>query len=164
MILNTSFPRAVFPVGAAIKAFLEFVPLLVALFAARAFLHQPFGLSMITMPIVIALMTIFALGLGLGTAAIMVFFRDFSNIVSLAGRLWLWSTPILYTTAEIPESVRWFLQLNPLYPYYAALEQIWAGQFPSMGYILWGAAWSAVSFVVGTLIFLSKERDFAVRL
>jgi hypothetical protein len=57
-----------------------------------------------------------------------------------------------------------YLVWNPLYPFYAALEQIFRAQFPSAGYLLAATAWAVVFFVFGLILFLAKERDFAIRL
>ena len=38
------------------------------------------------------------------------------------------------------------------------------GEAPSPGYLLWGAAWAVGAFVVGSLFFIAKEQEFAVRL
>jgi teichoic acid transport system permease protein len=94
----------------------------------------------------------------------MVFFRDFGNVVTLITRLWLWASPILYTTSVIPENAKPFFAMNPLYPFLGALEQIWAGENPSLGYLLWCGGWALFSLVVGSTIFLIRERDFGFRL
>jgi ABC-type polysaccharide/polyol phosphate export permease len=73
-------------------------------------------------------------------------------------------TPVLYSTKEIPANLKVYLQWNPLYPFFGALEQIFGAQFPSGGYLLAATAWAVGFFVVGALIFLAKEREFAVRL
>lgn len=164
MILNSAFPRAVYPLSTALRAFLEFVPLLVVLMVTRLLLAQPFGLSLVALPVVILMLALFALGLSLGSSAILVFFPDFNNLIALCTRLWLWATPILYTIAEIPPSVKPYVVWNPLYPFYGAMEQIFAGDWPSLGYMAAAAAWTTVAMVVGSWIFLTREREFAVRI
>ena len=76
----------------------------------------------------------------------------------------MYITPVLFATYEIPPNLKTYLQWNPLYPVFAALEQIFTGQMPSTGYLLGGAAWALVACVGGSIIFLSREREFAVRL
>jgi teichoic acid transport system permease protein len=163
MILNTSFPRAVFPIANGVKAIFDFLPLLAVLFVVRVILNQPFGWNLLWLPLVFLLMTIFAMGLTFLCATITVYFRDFTNVVSNTTRLWLWATPILYTTEEIPEGIKPYLELNPLYPFYAALEQIFQNQMPSPIYLLWGAAWAIPTLALGLVVFMRKEREFAVR-
>jgi hypothetical protein len=38
------------------------------------------------------------------------------------------------------------------------------GQNPSLGLLAWGFLWAAGVFVLGALFFISREREFAVRL
>ena len=64
----------------------------------------------------------------------------------------------------IPPKLLAYLRWNPLYPAYAALEQIFNGHFPSKGYLLGAAAWAVGFFLLGAIVFLARERDFAVRL
>ena len=57
-----------------------------------------------------------------------------------------------------------YFRWNPLYPFYAALEQIFGGHWPSVGYLVASAIWAGGFFFVGAVVFLARERDFAVRL
>ena len=77
---------------------------------------------------------------------------------------WLYVTPALYTIAEIPKGLKAFLRWNPLYPLFGALEQIFRGQYPSTGYLLAASAWAVGLILFGGIVFLARERDFAVRL
>jgi ABC-type polysaccharide/polyol phosphate export permease len=164
LILNASFPRAALPMVSILKSLLDFFPTLLVYFALHAILQQPFGLSLLFLPLIILIQTIFNMGLGLLLAPLMVFYRDTGGFLPYITRLWLYLTPALYTIAEIPKGLKSFLQWNPLYPLFGALEQIFHGRFPSGGYLLGAAAWAIGVFVVGSIVFLARERDFAVRL
>ena len=73
-------------------------------------------------------------------------------------------TPVLYFIREIPPNVLVYLRWNPLYPSFTALEQIFDARFPSPGYLLGASAWAIGFFLFGAVVFLARERDFAVRL
>lgn len=164
LILNASFPRAVLPLVAIVKALLDFLPTLVVYAIVHAILGQPFGLSLLSLLILIPLLALFNMGVIFMLAAANVFFRDTANFLPYLTRLWMYTTPVLYSTKEIPANLRVYLQWNPLYPFFAALEQVFRAQFPSSTYLLQATAWTAGFFIVGALIFLAKEREFAVRL
>jgi teichoic acid transport system permease protein len=164
LILNASFPRALLPVVSSIKSLLDFAPTLVVYFILHAILGQPFGLSLVYLPLLIAIQTVFNLGFGMFLAPLMVFYRDTGGFLPYITRLWLYVTPVLYSVAEIPASLKAFLRWNPLYPMFAALEQVFKGRAPSSAYLLAGAAWAVVTFFLGAVVFLARERDFAVRL
>ena len=164
LILNASFPRVALPTVAIVKSLLDFLPTLIVYFVLHAILRQPFGLSLICLPLLIAIQTVFNMGFGMLLAPLMVFYRDTGGFLPYFTRLWLYVTPALYTIAEIPQSLKAYLRWNPLYPLFGALEQVFKGQFPSGGYVLGAAAWACGFFLIGAVMFLARERDFAVRL
>jgi teichoic acid transport system permease protein len=164
LILNASFPRAVLPLVAIVKSVFDFVPTLLVYFAFHAVLGQPFGLSLVLLPVIIVILTLMNLGLALLFAPLMVFFRDTSGFLPYITRIWLYITPALYFISEIPPKLLAYLQWNPLFPSFAALEQIFDGRFPSNGYLLGALAWAVGCFLLGAIVFLARERDFAVRL
>jgi teichoic acid transport system permease protein len=164
LILNASFPRALLPLVSVVRSIFDFIPTLIVFFIFQAVLGQPFGRSLIMLPVVIVLLTIFNIGLALGFAPLMVFFRDTAGFLPYATRIWLYLTPVLFSTAEIPKNLKPYLQWNPLYPYFAALEQIFRGQWPTNRYFVTMALWAFGVFFAGAIAFLSKEREYAVRL
>lgn len=164
LILNASFPRAVLPLVAIVKSVFDFVPTLFVYFAFHAVLGQPFGFSLLLLPVIIVILTVMNLGLALLFAPLMVFFRDTSGFLPYITRIWLYITPALYFISEIPPKLLAFLRWNPLFPSFAALEQIFDGHLPSSGYLLGALAWAVGFFLLGAIVFLARERDFAVRL
>jgi teichoic acid transport system permease protein len=163
MVLNTAFPRAIFPIVAVLVALLDYIPTLAIYLCIHALLGQPFGISLLTLPLIISMLIVFNLGCGLMYAPLTVFFRDTTALLPYLTQIWTYMTPVLYTVGEIPPNLAPILKLNPLYPFWAALEQVFAGQMPSPVYLVWAAAWTVVFFVVGGVLFLLRERDFAIR-
>ncbi len=163
MIMNTSFPRAIFPIAAVIKGFLDFVPTIVVYFGMHALLGQPFGLGLVCIPLIVGMLAVFTLGCALILAPLTVFFRDMTSFIPYLIKVWLYMSPILYRVAEIPENLSFWLRLNPLYPMFAALEQIFTGGWPSPVYLVVFAAVSVAFFLVGAAVFMVRERDFATR-
>jgi len=164
LILNASFPRAVLPIVSIVKAVFDFLPTMLVYFAFHALLGQPFGLALVTLPVVIVILTLFNLGIAMLFAPLMVFFRDTGGFLPYITRIWLYITPALYFIREIPPNLLAYLRWNPLFPVYAALEQIFSAHFPSQGYLLASLAWAVGFFLLGAIVFLARERDFAVRL
>ena len=164
LIMNASFPRAVLPIVAVVKSVFDFLPTLLVYFAFHLVLGQPFGASLVMLPVIVLILTVMNLGLALLFSPLMVFFRDTGGFLPYVTRIWLYVTPALYFVREIPPKLLTYLRWNPLFPSYAALEQIFAAHMPSAGYLLAAAAWAVGFFLVGAVVFLARERDFAVRL
>jgi teichoic acid transport system permease protein len=163
MVLNTAFPRAIFPIVSVLVALLDFLPTLIVYFIIHALLGLPFGASFLFLPLMILLLSMFNLGCALLYAPLTVFFRDTSALLPYLTQIWTYVTPVLYTVQEIPPNLLPFLRLNPLFPFWAALEQIFDGQMPSPGYLLWASAWAVAFLVGGSILFLVREREFAIR-
>jgi teichoic acid transport system permease protein len=164
MVLNTAAPHGVFPAVALVRAAFDLVPTLIVYLGVHIATGRPFGISLLYLPLVVLLLTIFALGVGLFWAPLVVFFRDAGSLLPYIVRIWMYITPVMFILAEIPAGFRSLMVLNPLYPYFAMLEQVFAGHSPEFSYLVWAAAWSAFAIVVGGVAFLLRERDYAVRL
>ncbi len=164
LILNAAFPRAVLPLTAIVKGIFDFLPTILVYFVFHLVLGQPFGASLVWLPVMIALLIVFNLGLALLFAPLMVFFRDTGGFLPYVTRIWLYITPVLYTIKEIPRPLKSALRWNPLYAPFGALEQIFGGRRPSMFYLAATGAWALGFFLLGAVVFLARERDFAVRL
>ena len=57
---------------------------------------------------------IFVLGLCYSTCAIMVFFKDIGQIISIALQIGMWATPILWDINSMSSTVQMFVKINPL--------------------------------------------------
>ena len=65
----------------------------------------------------------------------------------------------------MPDRYQFLLVLNPLAPLLAAWSDVIdRGVAPDAADLAIGAAWAFVLFVAGALYFISREREFAVRL
>ena len=164
LILNTAFPRALLPITAVIGAFLQFLPTLPIILALYLALGQPLHMSMTLLPLLAVILTVFNLGLALFLSAATVYFRDTKVFLPYVLRIWLYLTPILYSPAEVPESVAPFLKINPLYYPFAALQGILAGDWPTATQLLASGGWAVAVAVAGALFFVSRERELVTRL
>jgi teichoic acid transport system permease protein len=164
MVLNSSAPRACFPAVVLVRAICDLGPALGVYLAFHLVLQQPIGFSLLFLPIIIGLLILFSLGAGLFFAPLTVFFRDTGTLLPYLIRIWMYVTPVMYTIAEIPPSLHWVLVLNPLYPFFAMLQQVFYAQWPSPGYMIAALCWTILTCVAGSIAFLIRERDYAVRL
>jgi ABC-type polysaccharide/polyol phosphate export permease len=164
MVLNSAAPRACFPAVILVRSLCDLGPALVVYFFIHALTGQPWGFSLILLPLAIVLLVAFSLGLGLLCAPLVVYFRDVGALLPYLLRVWMYVTPVMFLVTEIPPAWMWLFRLNPLFPFFAMLEQIFAAQWPSPGYLLQCFLWAIGSLLVGCWAFLIRERDYAVRL
>lgn len=165
LILNTAFPRVLLPLASVRTGFVRFLPTL----AVYAILHLITGLPLEpvllwTIPLV-AIMVVLASGLAMFLAAAQVYVRDLKEFLPYALRVWLYTSPILYYADDVPDRYDWVLAINPLGPILSAWSDVLnAGTAPDLAQIGLALAWAAGIFAVGFLFFVSREREFAVRL
>lgn len=83
-----------------------------------------------------------AIGLSFFTCAIVPFFRDFYQMVSIALQIGMWLCPIMYDISLIPTKIQFFLKLNPVYYIVQGyrdsyMNGIWFWHHGTMGIYFW---------------------------
>ena len=165
LILNTAFPRMLLPLSAVLTAALRFLPTTAVYAAVHVAAGLPIGWHLLWVPVLFALLAVFTVGATSLIAAATVYFRDISSFLPYVMRIWLYASPVLYYIEDVPRRFHLITDLNPLAPILGAWGDVLTrGEPPSAGRLALGAAWSAGVFVVGVLFFISREREFAVRL
>ena len=165
LILNTAFPRIMLPISALVIAIFKFLPTLMVFMVIKAIVGSAFTIEMLW-AIPVLLITIFlALGLAITISCINVYFRDIASFLPYFTRTLLYLSPILYTAKELKPSLRFIEIFNPLFPILDSWSSVMVqGEVPQLSSMLQGLAWATGIFFVGTYFFLSREREFAVRL
>jgi ABC-type polysaccharide/polyol phosphate export permease len=108
---------------------------------------------------------ILALGLAITISCINVYFRDIASFLPYLTRTLLYLSPILYEASALKPALRSLQVLNPLFPILESWSQALVhGQAPQGSNLLAALAWAIGVFLIGTYFFLSREREFAVRL
>lgn len=165
LILNTAFPRMMLPISATVIAFFKFIPTLFVFFIMRTVLGLPFGWEMLWAIPIILIALVFALGVAILISTINVYFRDIASFLPYLIRTLLYLSPILYEASALKPELRILEHINPLF----ALLDSWStaivyAQTPELSSMLAASGWAFGVLLVGTYFFLSRERDFAVRL
>jgi teichoic acid transport system permease protein len=165
LVLNTAFPRLLLPIAAVIDNFLRFLPTMII----YAVIHVASGLPITVNDLwifpMILLFVLVAAGLSMFVATLQVYFRDLAQFLPYLLRVWLYLSPVLWYADELPDRYEVFLWLNPIGPLLKAWSEVLVqGNSPDPAAIGIGCAWAVGLVLVGGLFFMSRERDFAVRL
>lgn len=104
------------------------------------------------------------LGLSYLTSAVVVFFRDLGQIISIILQVGVWMTPIMWNIDMLSLDIRWIMKLNPMYyvvyGYRSALmDKTWFFEDLPMTVYFWLV--TAVMFGLGTLVFKKLKVHFA---
>ncbi len=133
------------------------------------------GWSLPWIPLLLVAMVLFAMfasGIGMMFAILNVHFRDTEHFVSIALRLLLYLTPVLYPLTIIEKLSKtqgaWILDLyeaNPIEHYMEVFRNLlYDNRWPAATDWLWCAGCAVVFFVAGFTIFMRNERKLAVQL
>jgi teichoic acid transport system permease protein len=165
LILNTSFPRILLPLSSVITGVKRFLPTLLIYVPVHLLSHRPVGIHLLWLVPIALLMLLLATGLAMIVSAGQVYFRDLKNFLPYALRVWLYISPVLYVAHEVPKRYDVLLSINPL----ASMLTAWSdvldrGATPAVHDLAVGTFWGVAVFIVGAVFFMSREREFAVRL
>jgi teichoic acid transport system permease protein len=164
LILNTAFPRVLLPTASVITGFVRFVPTIFVYAPVHVLAGLPVGPQLLWLIPLTALFTVLAAGFAMFVAAAQVYFRDLSSFLPYFLRVWLYISPVLYFASQVPERYKWLMTVNPLAPLLTAWSQVlYDGNAPAHGEVLLGGAWAFAIFFAGAFFFISREREFAVR-
>jgi len=165
LILNTAFPRIILPISAVVIALFKFLPTLFVFLVIRTILGLPYSWEMLWAFPILFLAILLALGLAITISCINVYFRDIASFLPYMTRTLLYLSPILYEASELKPKLLKLEVFNPLFLILDSWSRVLVhGQAPKTFGLLVGLAWALGIFLIGTYFFLSREREFAVRL
>lgn len=112
-------PRELFPVSSVWVAFVHVVPQIIVLVVGAVLMGwRPGPLNLLAGVLALAVICMFALGIGLAFAAFDVYFRDAENLIELLMMVAIWLSPVFYQWTMVAHAFpRWLFmgyQLNPL--------------------------------------------------
>ena len=165
LLLNTSFPRLLLPLSAVRTAFFRFLPTMVVYIPIHVAFGQPLRWEMLIGVAFLAMLTIFGAGMAMIFATLQVYFRDTASFLPYLVRIWLYLSPVLWFPEDAPARYVDLMIINPLYSLLGGWTDLLVrGDIPALSLWIGGALWSLAAVVVGSLFFMSREREFVVRL
>lgn len=162
LLSKVYFPRLSLPLGAVVAQLPDLlVAVLMVAVALVAYAIVP-PVTVLLLPLVLALTLLAALGMGTWLAAINVTYRDVKYVVPFLMQVWLFATPVVYPATLLQ---RRFWYLNGVNPAEAPVELArWAllGQAPASWIAVAGSvAVSGLLLVTGLMYFRRVESNFA---
>jgi ABC-type polysaccharide/polyol phosphate export permease len=113
--------------------------------------------------VVVAIQTLFVLGVGLLLSVLNVYFRDVKHLMAIVLQALFYSAPIVYPMSLVPEKadlfgwvipLRTIYELNPLVTLVETYRDVlYDLRFPPLGDMAYLVAWSVGVFAVGLWVF-----------
>ena len=121
-----------------------------------------FGWQLLALPFLVALIILTALGVSVWLSALDVQYRDVRYAVPFLVQVWLFATPVIYSTADVPERWRLLLALNPMTGVIESFRWVLLGTGdPPLSALLGSILIVTFLLATGLLYFRRMERTFA---
>ncbi|MEM6320416.1 MAG: ABC transporter permease [Bacteroidota bacterium] len=114
LLTKVYFPRLIIPIAAVLGGLMDFFISFLMLLLLLGWYGIVPNSSIIFLPFFILLIILTALAVGLWLSAINVEYRDVSNMLPFLVQIWLFITPIAYSSTLIPEKWQFLYGLNPM--------------------------------------------------
>ena len=117
MVKKIYFPRQVLPISYVTSSFVNMLLCFLVIFCVL--IITGFGINLnalLYLPVVMIVEYILALGIGLLSAALTVYFRDLEYILGIVTMAWMYLTPVMYSVDLVPEQLLPIFNLNPMTP------------------------------------------------
>ncbi len=175
LVTKIYFPREVLPLGAVLAQTFDSSIGVAIVVLILPFLGVHPSLTLLWVPVLVALLWMFCLALALLLSCANLFFRDVKYLVQVFLTFGIFVTPVLLDAPMYGRVGTWWIMLNPVAPILEGLRHaiverhnlllpLAAPQgFPfwGPGYLAYSAAWAIGGLLVSALIFHRAEERFA---
>lgn len=159
------FPRATLPIATNLRELLLFLPTLAVMVVLILAIPPSEDITwrwLLLVPL-LAVQTLFNLGLSLLLARVVARWADFANLITFGTRIWLYLSAVFFSVDrfESHPGLLTAMHLNPMYCVLDIARQslLYASDADPMRWVVL-LAWTAVLLLVGMLVFWSAEESY----
>jgi lipopolysaccharide transport system permease protein len=156
------FPREALPIASLLARLADFgISFILLIILVILFKIPVSPIELLYLPLILIIQLALILGLGIGSAALNVFYRDVDPLLKLVTQVWFYASPILYPISFVPENWRWLYFLNPMAGIIAAYRDVLIYNTTPGNYLVPAAVISFILFLFGYWFFKRVEFQFA---
>lgn len=149
MLSKIYFPRVLIPLSAMLSALVDFAFAFLILVGMMFWYGIMPTWRIVALPFLILLALATALSFGLWFSALNVRYRDVSYVIPFVIQVWLYASPVAYSSTLIPAQWQWLYGLNPM-----------VGVIEGFRWALLGTTWEPgvlvlISVLIVTLVLVS---------
>jgi len=155
------FPRLIMPISGVLSPIVDFFIsfcILIIMMVLYGFVPT---ITIILLPFFILFALITSLSVGLWLSALNVKYRDFQYIIPFLIQIWLFSSPIAYSSSLLPEQYRFLYGLNPMAGVIEGFRWVLLGTNPPEIMILISFGVVILLLIGGLFYFKRMEQFFA---
>ncbi|GAA1410693.1 transport permease protein [Glutamicibacter uratoxydans] len=164
LVQSLSFPRLTLPVAQVTQNVLTLMPMVVVMFIYAMILGTTPKWSWFVILPLIALMTVFNMGIALICARITVHVRDFTQILPLVTRALMYTSGVLFSVDRILNHWPWLVRIFDFHPLYQFLQIARAmvmndAPYDPFAWVVVGV-WSVLTLAFGLVYFWKAEERY----
>ena len=162
LVTNIYIPRILIPVSAVTGKFIDFLIALVILLVMILWFGFDINFKIFLSLFYIILMFISALGFGLILGTMAAQYRDIKHALAFGVQLFMYATPVAYSSDMIPENYRIIYAINPMVTVVEGFRDVFinAGVI-DLNMIIVSSISGFVLLIIGLIYFSKIERIFA---
>jgi lipopolysaccharide transport system permease protein len=161
LITKVYFPRMLLPISSVLSPLFDFAIAFVVLLGMMVYYRIYPTPTMLAVPPLLALAVMASVGAGMWLSALNVDYRDFSNILPFLVQVWMFATPVAFSSTLLEEPWRTLYGLNPMTGVIEGFRWALLGQQPMFAQMFLSALVSVVLLVTGAFYYRRTERTFA---
>lgn len=157
------FPKTSLAISTLLTGAVNLALALVPLVAVLLLLRRPLGIALITLPLTIALTSLFVLGVSLIVATGALYFPDVMPAWNMLLPALMFTAPIIYPASILPPRLQVLYRLNPMTIYVEAFRApLYDNAIPSASFAAMFAI-GVATLIAGWLLFTRSADDIAYR-
>jgi ABC-type polysaccharide/polyol phosphate export permease len=166
LVRKARFPRETIPASVVTVQLVTFVVLLALLAPVTIAIRGSLDVALLLLPLVLACLFGFVLGLALAVSVMHAYFRDVAPILSAALLPWFFMSPIFFEPEAVTDqaTARFVLEwVNPVAPFIGAVRDVvYGGTVPQTADLVYVLVASALALLAGHALFERLQGELAV--
>ena len=158
MLGKVYFPRIIFVLTPVLAKMVDFLISLVLVVVVMIWFKVVPTWNMLLLPVLMLLMMLIPSAIGLWLASLAIRFRDVRFAMGFVLSMLIYTAPVLYSSASIPDSVRPWYILNPLVGVIEGYRSALLGSDIRWDSLIVGIVMALILFLSGALYFRRMER------
>jgi lipopolysaccharide transport system permease protein len=114
VLTKVYFPRLVLPLASTLAGLVDFLIAFVVLIGMMLYYGIYPGWGVVMLPLLTILAITAALAVGMWLSALNVMYRDVRYTIPFLAQLWLFATPVAYSSSMVPDKWRALFGINPM--------------------------------------------------
>jgi lipopolysaccharide transport system permease protein len=162
MIKKIYFPRLTLPISSILSGVVDFLVAFSIVFVLMFVYNVPLTWRLLLLPFLFLLAFITSLGVSLWLAPLNVQFRDVRYVTPFMVQMWMWLTPVAYSSSNLPEPFNQLYALNPMAGVVEGFRWALAGADTQPGLMVLASALISILLLISGLIYFRRmEFTFA---